>query len=58
MPAYSSQPLAFLKLLFDIAERSGLPLDLHIDEHLDAGRVLFDALAEMTRARYGGPRRC
>jgi cytosine/creatinine deaminase len=51
VPAYSSQPLAFLKLLFDMAERSGLPLDLHIDEHLDAGRVLFDALADLTRAR-------
>jgi cytosine deaminase len=51
VPAYAIEPLAFLKLLFDMAERSGLPLDLHIDEHLDAGRVLFDALADMTRAR-------
>src|SRR5277367_3554525 len=51
VPAYSNQPLAFLKLLFDMAERSGLPLDLHIDEHLDAGGALFDALADMTRAR-------
>jgi cytosine/creatinine deaminase len=51
VPAYSSEPLAFLKLVFDTAERSGLPVDLHIDEHLDASRVLFDALADMTRAR-------
>ncbi len=51
VPAYSSQPLAFLTMLFDVAERSGLPLDLHIDEHLDGGRVLFDALADLTRER-------
>jgi cytosine/creatinine deaminase len=51
VPAYSSQPLAFLKMLFDVAERSGLPLDLHIDEHLDAESVIFDALADLTTAR-------
>jgi cytosine/creatinine deaminase len=51
VPAYSSQPLEFLKMLFDVAERSGLPLDLHIDEHLDPGRVIFDALADLTRER-------
>jgi cytosine/creatinine deaminase len=51
VPAYSSQPLAFLKMLFDVAERSGLPLDLHIDEHLDPGRVIFGALADLTKQR-------
>ena len=35
VPQYSDQPLAFLDLLFEFAERSGLPLDMHIDEHLD-----------------------
>ena len=35
VPQYSDQPLAFLDLLFELAERSGLPLDMHIDEHLD-----------------------
>jgi cytosine/creatinine deaminase len=52
VPAFSSEPTAFLKLLFDSAARSGLPLDLHIDEHLDARRVTFSELAKMTRT-YG-----
>jgi cytosine/creatinine deaminase len=52
VPAFSSEPVALLKLLFDSAERSGLPLDMHIDEHLDAGRAMFSELARMTRA-YG-----
>ncbi len=52
VPAFSSEPLALLKLLFDSAERSGLPLDMHIDEHLDAGRAMFSEIARMTRA-YG-----
>jgi cytosine/creatinine deaminase len=51
VPAYSREPLAFMELLFDTAERTGRPLDMHIDEHIDAGRVLFDALARMTRER-------
>ena len=52
VPAYSDQPIEFMKLLFDAADNSGLPLDMHIDEHLDETRVLFDSLIEMTRA-YG-----
>jgi cytosine deaminase len=52
VPAFSSEPVAFLKLLFDSAERSGLPLDMHIDEHLDPAKALFGELAQMTRA-YG-----
>lgn len=52
VPAFSSEPVALMKLLFDTAQRSGLPLDLHIDEHLDAGRTMFGELARMTRA-YG-----
>lgn len=52
VPAYSDQPIAFMKLLFEMAQRSGLPLDMHIDEHLDGAKVLFDELAQMTRA-YG-----
>jgi cytosine/creatinine deaminase len=50
VPQYADDPLAFLDLLFDFAERSGLPLDMHVDEHLDAGRQLFDAVIERTRA--------
>src|ERR1700722_16884699 len=52
VPAFSSEPIALLKLLFDSAERSGLPLDMHIDEHLDAGRAMFSEIAKMTKA-YG-----
>ncbi len=50
VPQFADEPLAFLDLLFEFAERSGLPLDMHIDEHLDAGRLLFDAVIERTRA--------
>src|SRR3979411_1620997 len=50
VPQYSDQPLAFLDLLFEFAERSGLPLDMHIDEHLDQSCPLFDAVIERTRA--------
>jgi cytosine/creatinine deaminase len=52
VPAFSNQPVAFMKLLFETAQRSGLPLDMHIDEHLDPAHLLFDELAAMTRA-YG-----
>jgi cytosine/creatinine deaminase len=52
VPAFSDQPIVFMKLLFEMSQRSGLPLDMHIDEHLDESKLLFDELAEMTRA-YG-----
>jgi cytosine deaminase len=41
-----------MKLLFETADWSGLPLDMHIDEHLDDTHLLFDDLVAMTRA-YG-----
>jgi cytosine deaminase len=50
VPQYADEPLAFLDLLFELAERSGLPLDMHVDEHLDCGQLLFDAVIERTRA--------
>jgi cytosine deaminase len=50
VPQYADEPLRFLDLLFEAAERSGLPLDMHIDEHLDTRRLLFDPLIERTRA--------
>jgi cytosine deaminase len=52
VPAFSDRPTEFMKLLFETADRSGLPLDMHIDEHLDEARILFDGLVAMTRA-YG-----
>lgn len=50
-PAIASEPAEFLDMLFDAAEENGLPLDLHLDEHLDAGRQLFDAVIARTKAR-------
>jgi cytosine/creatinine deaminase len=52
VPSFSSDPVTFLKLLFDAAQRSGLPIDMHIDEHLDPNNVWFAEVARMTRA-YG-----
>lgn len=56
VPAISDRPLEFLDMVFELAERSGLPLDLHIDEHLDVSQVMFDALIERTRAHGMGGR--
>jgi cytosine deaminase len=49
-PAYADDPMAFLDMLFGAAERHGKPIDLHLDEHLDATRTQFDAVIERTRA--------
>lgn len=49
-PTYADDPMAFLDLLFDAAERHAKPIDLHLDEHLDATRTQFDAVIERTRA--------
>src|SRR5262245_11393382 len=43
-PRYADGSLAFLDLLFEFAERSGLPLHLHLGWHLACRRSLFDAL--------------
>ncbi|HEY2184427.1 MAG TPA: amidohydrolase family protein, partial [Xanthobacteraceae bacterium] len=32
VPQYADEPLRFLDVLFEFAEQSGLPLDMHIDE--------------------------
>ena len=50
VPAFSDDPIAFIDMVFELAERHGLPIDMHIDEHLDAGSLLFDPLIERTRA--------
>lgn len=49
-PTYADEPLAFIDMLFDAAAKHGKPLDLHLDEHLDASRTQFDAVIERTRA--------
>ncbi len=55
-PTYADQPMQFLDMLFEVADRHGKPLDLHLDEHLDAARVQFHAVIERTRARGMGGR--
>jgi cytosine deaminase len=50
VPAISDDPIAFLDMMFELASKSGLPLDLHIDEHLNAGKLLFEPLVERTEA--------
>ena len=49
-PNHADKPLEVLDLAFDVAERHGKPIDLHLDEHLDAERTYFLAVAEKTRA--------
>src|SRR5438105_6753856 len=51
-PTHAERPAELLDMLFELAERHGKPIDVHLDEHLDAGRVHFHALIERTRA-YG-----
>jgi len=48
-PALAADPAAFLDLLFAVAEHSGRWLDIHLDEHLDAGRHHCAQLIERTR---------
>jgi cytosine deaminase len=50
-PNHADRPLELLDLVFDAAERHGKPIDLHLDEHLDAAHTYFDAVIERTRAR-------
>jgi cytosine deaminase len=47
----SADPARALDALLDLAERSGLPVDLHLDEHLEAGRMLAPMVAEAVIAR-------
>lgn len=49
-PNHADRPLEFLDMVFDVAERHGKPLDLHLDEHLDADKTWFHAVIERTRA--------
>lgn len=51
-PTHAERPAELLDMLFELAERHGKPIDVHLDEHLDAARVHFQALIERTRA-YG-----
>ncbi|HEY7242769.1 MAG TPA: amidohydrolase family protein [Xanthobacteraceae bacterium] len=48
--ASSDAPRA-LDTLFTLAERSNLPVDLHLDEHMEPGRTLAPMVAEAVIAR-------
>jgi cytosine/creatinine deaminase len=47
----SADPARALNSLFDLAERNNLPLDLHLDEHLEPQRMLAPMVAEAVIAR-------
>jgi cytosine deaminase len=47
----SSDPTRALAALLDLAEASGLPLDIHLDEHLDPHRMLCGQVADAIIAR-------
>jgi cytosine deaminase len=47
----SADPARALAALLDIAEQSGLPLDLHLDEHLEPQRMLTPTVADAVIAR-------
>jgi cytosine deaminase len=47
----SADPPRALEALLDLAERSGLPVDLHLDEHLEPDRMLSELVAEAVIAR-------
>jgi len=49
-PNHADRPLEILDLVFEAAERHGKPIDLHLDEHLDAAHTYFQAVIERTRA--------
>jgi cytosine deaminase len=49
-PTHAERPAELLDMLFDVAERYGKPIDVHLDEHLDAARTTFHLLIERTRA--------
>lgn len=51
-PAVSEDPPRYLDILFSAAVKSGKPIDLHLDEHLNAGVHLIDAALERVE-RFG-----
>jgi cytosine deaminase len=54
---YAADHLAsLLPVAFDLAERHGLPLDFHIDEHLQPAAALLPAAAALARERGPGLR--
>jgi cytosine deaminase len=52
----SPEPRRALEVLLDLAEASGLPIDLHIDEHLDSGGMAAPMAVSMIASRGLGAR--
>lgn len=52
----ADDPRRALEALLDLAEHSGLPIDLHIDEHLDADKMVAPMAVELIAARGYGAR--
>jgi cytosine deaminase len=48
---FSADPARALDATLDLVERSGLPLDIHLDEHLEPGRMLAPMVADAVIAR-------
>ncbi|MFH5774888.1 amidohydrolase family protein [Paracoccus broussonetiae] len=51
-PAVAEDPDRYLDLIFEAAARHGLPVDLHMDEHLDPNRLHFAKVFDRVR-RFG-----
>lgn len=51
-PAVAEDPARYMDILFEAAARHGKPVDLHLDEHLNPERPLFDAVFERV-VRHG-----
>ena len=52
----AADPKRALDVLLDLAERSGLPVDLHIDEHLSPDKMVAPMAVDMVTARGLGHR--
>ena len=48
-PAVAEDPYRYMDILFGAAARHGKPVDLHLDEHLNPQRPLFDAVFDRVR---------
>ena len=53
---YPGAPTHLLPQAFDLAQRHGLRLDFHIDEHLDPPQANLGHVARLARERGWGPR--
>jgi len=49
-PNHADRPLEILDFAFDLAARTGKPIDLHLDEHLDASHTYFHDVIQRTLA--------